>query len=81
MVGLLLPKMLLDGFLYAAGYACCFVGLFPASVVIMLAEQHFLSQLYRKYLERGGERIPLPVPEKSDDFDDEKDSLGEANTT
>lgn len=62
MVGLLLPKALLDGFLYIAGYACCFVGLLPASVLIMLAEQHFLSQLYRRYLERGGSPIPAYQP-------------------
>jgi hypothetical protein len=69
MVGLLLPKILLDSFLYLCGFICCYIGLFPASVVIMLAEQHFLSQLYRKYLERGGMPVPVYQPPEQDDED------------
>jgi hypothetical protein len=54
------PKVIFDGFLCVAGYLCCFVGLVPAGVIILMAEQHLLTQLYREYVKRGGERLDRP---------------------
>lgn len=44
-----------------AGMCLCFVGVYPASVVGMLAHTHFHYQLYEIYLSRGGRPIPLKV--------------------
>ena len=37
------------------GMMACFVGIYPASVVISAARQHLLIQLYHRYLDAGGE--------------------------
>ena len=56
--------MVTGGVLGIIGYAACFVGLFP--VIFLLAGPvvgHAHYQLYRLYLARGGEPIPLkPLP-------------------
>ena len=39
------------------GLLLCFVGVYPASVVAMMAGQHLMVQLYLDYLDRGGEEI------------------------
>ena len=41
-----------------AGAAICCVGMYPATVLVILAQAHFMFQLYELYLVRGGEKIP-----------------------
>jgi len=41
------------------GYLACFIGIFPANAFIFLVQGHLYMQLYRMYLGRGGEPIPL----------------------
>ena len=41
-----------------AGMLACYVGLYPAMVIQSLAQQHYVVQLYRQYLDEGGEPIP-----------------------
>lgn len=41
------------------GMLLCFVGIYPAIVLLMLAQAHLNYQLYAIYLRRGGELIPL----------------------
>jgi hypothetical protein len=49
------------------GLLCCFVGIYPASSIIQMAANHLTVQVYREYLERGGEPIELVDPEEFDD--------------
>jgi len=44
------------------GTLLCFVGLYPAIALFMLAQCHFYYQLYQVYLARGGKPIPLKPP-------------------
>ncbi len=44
------------------GYALCFVGVYPAMVLLMIAQWHLMYQLYELYLQRGGMEIPLKDP-------------------
>lgn len=44
------------------GMLLCFVGLYPAVTVMMLAQAQLYFQLYRLYLARGGEPLPLAAP-------------------
>ncbi|HEY3787315.1 MAG TPA: hypothetical protein VGL71_00615, partial [Urbifossiella sp.] len=54
------------------GLLCLIVGIYPAASLIQMAAQHLLVQLYREYLDRGGE--PLREYRKyDDDYDDEYD--------
>jgi hypothetical protein len=39
------------------GLLACFVGVYPASIVAIMAGQHLMVQLYLEYLDRGGEEI------------------------
>ena len=39
------------------GILCCFVGIYPASSLTQMAGQHLMVQLYRVYLNRGGEPL------------------------
>jgi hypothetical protein len=43
------------------GYAACFVGVYPAVVILGMAQQHLVGQLYRLYLDEGGEPIGGPL--------------------
>jgi hypothetical protein len=45
------------------GYAALCVGVYPAMVIVGMAEQHFIGQLYRLYLDEGGEPIAGPLEE------------------
>lgn len=45
------------------GYAACIIGVYPAAVIVGMAEQHFIGQLYRLYLDEGGEPIAGPLEE------------------
>lgn len=42
-----------------AGMLLCCVGLYPAAVLIQYAQFHLYTQLYKLYLERGGEPVPV----------------------
>ncbi|HET6576332.1 MAG TPA: DUF4013 domain-containing protein [Fimbriiglobus sp.] len=39
------------------GYAALCIGAYPAMVIVGMAEQHFIGQLYRLYLDEGG--VPI----------------------
>lgn len=43
--------------LFLAGYACCFIGVYPAMTLFLYAQWHVIFQLYALYLERGGEAV------------------------
>src|SRR5207248_2740158 len=43
----------------ALGLLLCFVGIYPASALTIMARYHVLCQLYEMYLARGGMTIPL----------------------
>ncbi len=45
------------------GYCLCFVGFYPAMVVILMATAHLRWQLYRYHLTRGGEAIAIKAAE------------------
>lgn len=67
--GQMLIAALVFGFLSTllsfAGLLLCIVGVYPAAVIQSLAQQHYVAQLYRQYLDEGGE--PIPPPTKSND--------------
>ena len=44
----------LSFFVIIAGLLCCFVGIYPAIVVIQMAAQHLMVQLYIEYLRARG---------------------------
>jgi Protein of unknown function (DUF4013) len=48
------------------GMMLCFVGLYPAMGLLMLAQFHLWHQLYELYLERGGTPIPLKADSAPD---------------
>jgi hypothetical protein len=74
--------------LFLVGMLACFVGVYPATVIAMMANQHLMVQLYLDYLDRGGEEI-LKTPtvperrrrrrdeEEDDDRYDDEDDRGE----
>lgn len=39
------------------GMMACFVGVYPASVIVSAAREHLMVQLYHRYLDAGGEPI------------------------
>jgi hypothetical protein len=49
------------------GYAACFVGVYPAVVILGMAQQHLVAQLYRLYLDEGGEPIGGPLEQLESD--------------
>jgi len=57
--GAILFMVFVGTLLMIAGYACCFVGVYPAMVLLMYAQWHLLGQLHRLHLQRGGEPIPI----------------------
>lgn len=44
------------------GLLLCFIGVYPAATLVMLAQTHLHYQLYQLYLARGGEVIALKEP-------------------
>jgi hypothetical protein len=52
------------------GILCCIVGIYPANSLILFAGQHLMVQLYREYLDRGGEPLVEYVSEERDDDSD-----------
>lgn len=61
------------------GFLCCFIGIYPASIIITMAGEHLMVQLYVEYLARGGEpiddHVPLERPEvdEYEEYDDRRD--------
>ena len=56
------------------GMLLCWIGIYPAIVIVQMAEQHMMSQLYRLYLAEGGAPIERPeVIEERSRFDEELD--------
>ncbi len=51
------------------GYAALCIGVYPAVVIIGMAQQHFAVQLYRLYLDEGGE--PIRGPSEQLEIDEE----------
>mgnify|MGYP002779275861 CR=1 FL=1 len=43
--------------LSVVGFLCCFVGLYPVLAIQLASQEHYLIQLYRLYLDEGGEPI------------------------
>ncbi|MCC6877645.1 MAG: DUF4013 domain-containing protein [Sandaracinaceae bacterium] len=41
------------------GMIACYVGIFPAAVIITVMQVYFHAELYRRYLEKGGQPLPI----------------------
>lgn len=54
---------LVAGALIIGGMVACYVGMFPAMIVVQIAAVHLRWQLYEQHRERGGEPIPLQDPQ------------------
>lgn len=54
--------------LMLCGMLLCFVGIYPAAGILTMAQQHYAAQLYRLYLEEGGE--PIGGPSDQMEYDD-----------
>ena len=48
---------LISGAIVMLGYAACCIGVFPAAIIIGMAQENLSIQLYRLYLAEGGEPI------------------------
>ncbi len=59
------------------GLLLCYIGIYPAIMIVQMAEQHLMSQLYRLYLEEGGTPIQRPVIEERRRYDEELDDEAE----
>jgi hypothetical protein len=61
----LIVHFFIANLLAIAGLLLCFIGVYAAMAVITMAQEHYMIQLYRLYLDEGGEPIPEPeVKEK-----------------
>ncbi len=47
--------------LSVVGLLLCFVGIYPAAAIQLMAQEHYMIQLYRLYLDEGGEPIGGPL--------------------
>ena len=65
--GKVLVKSITFGFLsfgiMLIGMLACYIGLYPALVVIQIASMHLRQQIYQHYLAGGGTPIPLKAPQ------------------
>jgi len=52
----------LASFVVLLGMLCCYVGIFPAMVIVTTGMTHLRFQIYQSYLAKGGEPIPLKAP-------------------
>jgi hypothetical protein len=48
--------------LIMVGYAMCFIGMYPAIVVMLVGMTHLRWQIYQQYLTKGGEPLPIKAP-------------------
>lgn len=53
----LFVHFLISGVLTTVGLMLCCVGVYPATVVVLMAQDHLSVQLYRLYLAEGGEPV------------------------
>ena len=53
----LMVHFLISMALMSVGMLALCVGIYPASVIAVMAQEHYLVQLYRLYLEQGGEPV------------------------
>ena len=58
LAGIALCCMVLDLLVMIVGMMLFCIGMYPALAVMLLADNHILWQLYRRYLEKGGVEIP-----------------------
>jgi len=62
-----LVKMITFGFLgfgiVLLGMLACYIGIYPAVVVIQIASMHLRYQIYQHYLAEGGAPIPVKPPQ------------------
>lgn len=49
------------------GSLLCIIGVYPAVAILYMAEGHIITQLYRQYLERGGEPIRRYAKDEDED--------------
>lgn len=50
--------------LFFIGYLMCFVGMYPAMVVVTIGATHLRWQFYERYLTRGGEPFAIKEPQQ-----------------
>jgi len=55
--------MLIAFVMVLIGILLCYLGLYPAIVVVQIAAMHLRYQIYSDYLAKGGEEIPLKPPQ------------------
>lgn len=55
------------------GLLACFIGVYPVAALVQMAGQHLMTQLYREYLDRGGEEIVKTEKRRRRRYDDEDD--------
>ena len=67
----LIVHMLISGVLMIVGLFLLCIGIFPALVVQLMAQEHYMVQLYRIYLAEGGE----PIGSAAEDLEYEDESL------
>jgi hypothetical protein len=65
----LLAHTFLSMVVTVVGLLLCLVGLFPAVMITFMAQEHYMIQLYRLYLDEGGEPIGGPVEQAEMDED------------
>lgn len=61
--------MVISSFIITGGLLLCCVGVYPAVVLVMMAQEHLTIQLYRMYLAEGGEPIGSAAEEAEYDED------------
>jgi len=49
------------------GLMLCFVGAIPVAMILVMAQEHYMIQLYRIYLDEGGEPIGGPTEQLEED--------------
>lgn len=53
---------LLASFVAILGMLCCYVGIFPAMVIVTTGMAHLRFQIYQSYLAKGGDPVPIKDP-------------------
>jgi hypothetical protein len=65
----LFVHMVISMVMMFAGMLCCFIGIFPAALIVTMAQEHYMIQLYRLYLAEGGD----PIVRHTDEMDDDEE--------
>lgn len=66
----LIVHMLISSVLALVGMLLCCIGLFPALIVQLMAQEHYMVQLYRIYLAEGGE--PIGSEQEDIEYEDQR---------